>query len=90
MNLVPFGNARLLEGFVISLAANRKMCGPFEHDGEEVGYVLEGELKLVVGGKTYTIAEGGSFFFRSDLPHSYGASGRRGCRVIWINTPPTF
>ena len=89
-SLVPFANVRLLEGFVISLAANRKMCGPFEHDGEEVGYVLEGELKLVVGGKTYTIAEGGSFFFRSDLPHSYGANGRRGCRVIWINTPPTF
>jgi quercetin dioxygenase-like cupin family protein len=43
---------------------------PFEHDGEEVGYVVEGELKLIVGGKTYIIAEGGSFFFRSDLPHS--------------------
>jgi len=51
---------------------------------KEVGYVLEGELKLIVGGKSYTIAEGGSFFFRSDLPHSYGAGGRRGCRVIWI------
>jgi transcriptional regulator with XRE-family HTH domain len=89
-SLVPFANVRLLEGFVISLAANRKMCGPFEHDGEEVGYVLEGELKLIVGGKTYTIAEGGSFFFRSDLPHLYGANGRRGCRVLWINTPPTF
>lgn len=89
-SLVPFANVRLLEGFVINLAANRKMCGPFEHDGEEVGYVLEGKLKLVVGGKSYTIAAGGSFFFRSDLPHSYGASGRRGCRVIWINTPPTF
>jgi len=33
-SLVPFANVRLLEGFVISLAANRKMCGPFEHDGE--------------------------------------------------------
>ena len=89
-NLVPFASARLLEGFVITLAANRRMCGPFEHDGEEVGYVVEGELKLVVGGKTYIIAQGGSFFFRSDLPHSYGTSGRRRCRVIWINTPPTF
>jgi len=40
-SLVPFANTRLLECFVISLAANRKMCGPFEHAGEEVGYVLE-------------------------------------------------
>ena len=89
-SLVPFANARLLEGFVISLAANRKLCGPFEHDGEEVGYVLEGELRLIVGGKTHVIPPGGSFFFRSDLPHFYGANGRRACRVIWINTPPTF
>jgi len=89
-SLVPFANARLLEGFVISLAANRKLCGPFEHDGEEVGYVLEGELKLIVGGKPYVIPQGGSFFFRSDLPHYYGASGRRACRIIWVNTPPTF
>jgi DNA-binding XRE family transcriptional regulator len=89
-SLVPFANARLLEGFVISLSANRKMCGPFEHDGEEVGYVLEGELKLIVGGKPYVIPQGGSFFFRSDLPHFYGANGRRACRVIWVNTPPTF
>jgi alkanesulfonate monooxygenase SsuD/methylene tetrahydromethanopterin reductase-like flavin-dependent oxidoreductase (luciferase family) len=87
---VPFARARLLEGFVISLAANRRLCGPFEHDGEEVGYVLEGELKLIVGGKPYLIAQGGSFFFRSDLPHFYGANGRRACRVIWVNTPPTF
>jgi transcriptional regulator with XRE-family HTH domain len=89
-SLVPFANARLLEGFVISLAANRKLCGPFEHDGEEVGYVLEGELKLIVGGKSHVIPQGGSFFFRSDLPHFYGANGRRVCRVVWINTPPTF
>ncbi len=66
------------------------MCGPFEHEGEEVGYVLEGELQLVVDGMTHAIKQGGSFFFRSDLPHSYGAKGRQNCRVIWINTPPTF
>jgi len=89
-SLVPPANSRQLEGFVITLAPNRRMCGPFEHEGEEVGYVLEGELQLVVDGQTYTIKQGGSFFFRSDLPHSYGAKGRQSCRVIWINTPPTF
>jgi transcriptional regulator with XRE-family HTH domain len=89
-SLVPPANSRQLEGFVITLTANRRMCGPFEHEGEEVGYVLEGELQLVVDGQTYAIKQGGSFFFRSDLPHSYGAKGRQNCRVIWINTPPTF
>jgi transcriptional regulator with XRE-family HTH domain len=89
-SLVPPANSRQLEGFVITLAANRRMCGPFEHEGEEVGFVLEGELHLIVDGQSYAIKQGGSFFFRSDLPHSYGAKGRQNCRVIWINTPPTF
>jgi len=89
-SLVPPANSRMLEGFVITLPANRRMCGPFEHEGEEVGYVLEGELQLVVDGETYSVKQGGSFFFRSDLPHSYGAKGRQTCRVLWINTPPTF
>ena len=89
-SLVPPANSRMLEGFVITLKAQRAMCGPFEHEGEEVGYVLDGELLLVVDGKTYAVKQGGSFFFRSDLPHSYGAKGRANCRVLWINTPPTF
>jgi transcriptional regulator with XRE-family HTH domain len=89
-SLVPFADTRLLEGLLINLPAGRKFCGPFEHHGEEVGYVLEGQLELVVNRRTYVVKTGDSFFFRSDQPHLYRAKGKRRCRVIWINTPPTF
>jgi transcriptional regulator with XRE-family HTH domain len=64
--------------------------GSIEHQGEEVGYVLEGELELIVDGKSYHLHEGDSFFFRSNLPHGYRNPGRKQTRVVWVNTPSTF
>ncbi|MFN3259673.1 MAG: cupin domain-containing protein [Pikeienuella sp.] len=89
-SLIPFAESRRLEGLLIRLPAGGAPCGPFEHEGEEVGYVLEGALELVVDGQSHHVEAGDSFFFCSDVPHSYRASGFDGCLVLWINTPPTF
>ena len=89
-SLIPFAESRLLEGLMINLPADGPLCGPFKHDGEEVGYVLDGVLELLVEGEIYEVRTGHSFFFSSERPHSYRASGETACRVLWINTPPTF
>lgn len=60
------------------------------HDGEEVGYVLEGELELKVANEVYHLKEGDSFFYDSSLPHSFHNPGQSTARVLWVNTPPTF
>lgn len=88
--LTPFGAERMLEGLLLDLPGGGPLCGPFEHAGEEVGYVLEGELELFVEGERHRLPVGHSFFFNSSRPHSYRAHGPRSCRVLWINTPPTF
>ena len=88
--LTPFAQHRQLEGLLLEMPAKGPMCGPFQHAGEEVGYVLTGELELVVEGEQYRVPTGHSFFFLSDRTHSYRALGEENCRVIWINTPPTF
>jgi transcriptional regulator with XRE-family HTH domain len=64
--------------------------GTIEHQGEEVGYVLEGEFELTVDGRTYHLRQGDSFFFASNLPHGYRNPGRTAARVVWVNTPSTF
>jgi transcriptional regulator with XRE-family HTH domain len=64
--------------------------GAIEHQGEEVGYVLEGEFELTVDGRTYLLRQGDSFFFPSKLPHGYRNPGTRPARVVWVNTPSTF
>ncbi|XAH24964.1 XRE family transcriptional regulator [Xylophilus sp. GW821-FHT01B05] len=60
------------------------------HIGEELGYLLEGELELTLGDSTYRLGPGDHFSFSSDTPHSYRNPGQTLTRVLWVNTPPTF
>lgn len=89
-SLIPFAESRRLEGLLINLPTGGPLCGPFQHEGEEVGYVLRGCLDLVVDDQPHTVRSGDSFFFSSERPHSYRALGSEDCLVIWINTPPSF
>jgi transcriptional regulator with XRE-family HTH domain len=88
--LVPYAEDRRLEGMITILLPGSEYNGPFRHEGEEVGYVLEGKIELIVGDSVNILKPGDSFFFRSDLPHRYRAAGDAVCRVVWVNTPPTF
>lgn len=88
--LIPPGDARLLSGSVHVVHPGGGSLGAIEHEGEEVGFILEGEIELEVDGKSYTLKQGDSFFFRSELPHGYRNPGDAVARILWINTPPTF
>lgn len=88
--MIPYEEGRLLEGFVFVMEPGGHSGGVLQHEGEECGYVLEGELELTVGAKKYNLKAGASFFFYSNIPHSYRNPGKSTARVIWINTPPTF
>lgn len=88
--IVPYVRGRLLEGFVFVMEPGGHSGGTLKHDGEECGYVLEGQLELVVDGQHHILGPGDSFFFGSDRLHSYRNPGKVTTRVIWINTPPTY
>lgn len=89
-NFVPFGGSHLLQGFLMVVEPGGKTQGTLTHYGEEVGYVLEGELELIISGKPHRLKAGNSFNFRSEEPHSHRNPGRTRAVVIWINTPPTM
>jgi transcriptional regulator with XRE-family HTH domain len=88
--LVPAGAGRSLEGNLHILAPGGGSAGTLAHEGEEVGFVLKGELDLTVDGETHRLRAGDSFVFRSELPHSYRNPGRTETRIVWVSTPPTF
>jgi transcriptional regulator with XRE-family HTH domain len=87
---VPYTDGRLLEGVIVILEPGGNSNGVLSHRGEEVGYVLEGQLELTVDTETYLLDPGCTFFFRSDIPHSYLNPGERTTRIVWVNTPPSF
>ncbi len=88
--LIPAGRGHLLQGNIHIVAPGGGSMGPMQHEGDEVGYVLEGRLVLSIGEVSHTLAQGDSFAFPSNLPHTYRNPGRTVARVLWINTPPTF
>ena len=64
--------------------------GQIVHVGEEVGYVLEGMLDLMLGDATYRLHSGDAFTFSSQVGHGYRNPGETVTRVLWVNTPATF
>lgn len=88
--LVPYSAERALEGNIHVVMPGAVFGGAIKHAGEEVGYVVSGSLELTVGERVTHLEPGDSFFFRSDLPHSYRNLGETPAVVVWINTPPTF
>jgi transcriptional regulator with XRE-family HTH domain len=86
--LVPFGHGVLLEANIHIIQPHGGREDPIQHQGEELGLVLEGQLELTVGGRTYLARAQDSFFFSSVLGHSYRNPGPGVARVVWINTPP--
>jgi transcriptional regulator with XRE-family HTH domain len=87
--LIPYSREHLLQGNIHRIAPGGG-SEAIVHAGEEIGYVLEGEIELVIDGKRLRAKVGDSFHFRSERPHSYRNVGSRTARVLWISTPPTF
>lgn len=88
--LAPHFDDQQIDGNIHVVEPGANNGGEIKHLGQEIGYVLEGQIELVIGDQRYHLAEGDSFFFKSDLPHSYQNVGKKLARIIWINTPPTF
>lgn len=86
----PFGDDQLIEANIHVIDPGTDSGGEISHAGEEIGYVLEGELELIIEGRAHLLKAGDSFCFRSELQHSYRNPAAVTSRVIWVNTPPTF
>lgn len=62
----------------------------YSHDGEEAGYVAEGQLELTIGRETFLLNKGDSFHFESTRPHRYRNPGPSETLVVWAMTPPHY
>jgi transcriptional regulator with XRE-family HTH domain len=85
--LVPFGAGHLLEANIHVIHVNGVKHDPITHQGETLGYVLEGEVELTIESAKYRLAAGDSFFFKNHLTNSYRNTGSGDARVLWVNTP---
>lgn len=85
--LVPFAAGNLLEGNIHNIEPKAEKVDQITHQGETLGYVIEGEIELTIETTTYQLAAGDSFFFKNHLTNRYRNKGEVVARVIWVNTP---
>lgn len=87
--IVPI-RGQLLQADIHVLEPKAESLEQIAHVGEEMGYVIEGEFELRLGDEVYRLSAGDSFYFSSDVPHSFRNPGKTQTRVLWTNTPATF
>lgn len=88
--VVPYDPNHLLQCNIHHIRAGGSSDAPIAHDGEEVGYVIAGQVDLEIDGQVYTLSAGDAFVFRSTLPHAYRNPSEEPASIFWVNTPPTF
>ena len=58
------------------------------HEGIECGLLLEGELEVELGERTYQMKPGDSITYRSDIPHRLNNRGKKTAKGVWVNSKP--
>lgn len=56
------------------------------HPHEQVGYVLEGRVKMTIGGKVHDLEPGDSYFIPGGMEHN--AVAATDCMILDVFSPP--
>ncbi|MEM7426521.1 MAG: cupin domain-containing protein [Pseudomonadota bacterium] len=58
-----------------------------QHDGEEHGVVIEGELEMQIGDELIRLRAGDSYSFSGSIPHHGRNRSDRICKLVWAVSP---
>ena len=88
--IVPTAQKNEMEPIIVELAPGESTDVDIPHEGEEFGYVLEGEVAVKVGDRESVAREGDSFYYSSDKSHCIKNVADKISKFIWVSCPPSF
>lgn len=88
--LVPNAQKNSMEPTLVKLNPNGSTDEDFPHEGEEFGYVLKGEIILVIGKRRVRVKKGESFYFTANKVHQIINCSTTYAEFIWVSSPPSF
>ena len=88
--LVPNSQKNEMEPILVSLPSGISTDIDMPHEGQEFGYVVDGEIILVIDKVEYVCHKGESFYFTTDKNHYIKNIKNKEAKVIWISSPPNF
>ena len=83
--IIPNAQKNMMEPILLTLEPGGETYPDNPHEGEEFGYVLQGNISIHIGSKTYKAKKGESFYFVSDKKHYL--SSKAGAVLIWVSSP---
>ena len=88
--LVPNAQKNLMEPIHLTLEPKGKSEVVPPHEGEDFGYVLEGEITVVYGEEKIPAKKGESFYVYCNENYYLYNGGKREAKLIWVSSPPYF
>lgn len=88
--LVSDAQKNEMEPVIIDLDAGMSTEEEAPHEGEEFGYILNGSITLMIGGRACKVKKGESFYFQANMPHYLTNAGKTTAKILWISSPPSF
>ena len=80
---------KMMEPFILTLPLGRKKKTFYQHEGEEILFVIQGSMKFIHGNEEYIVNEGDCVYFDSSIPHFGESIGRTEVKCFMVISNPT-
>ena len=88
--IIPNAQKNQMEPIMMEFEPGGMSYDDSPHAGEEFGYVLKGEIELVLATKRYKVKKGESFYYKADVDHMIKNNSKQTAIILWVSNPPTF
>ncbi|MBP6299298.1 MAG: cupin domain-containing protein [Arenimonas sp.] len=103
-DLIDVGNGEIHYFLIGQNKPQRQMCilrevmppgtdtgkSMLQHEGEEGGVIIQGEIELTVGDQSRILGPGDAYYFESKTPHRFRNISKQEAILVSANTPATF
>lgn len=88
--LVPSAQKNLMEPIRLTLFSGGKSEVVPPHEGEDFGYVTEGEISIMYGEEKLLARAGEAFYISCNENYYLYNEGETAAKLIWVSSPPYF
>jgi len=88
--LIPGLGKRKMDPVLVSIKPGEESFKDPAHEGEELGFLLQGRINLNLDNKKFKLKKGDCFYFTADKKHSIINVGKETAKILWVVTPPIF
>ena len=86
--IIPNAQKNMMEPIRMTLKAGGETYPDNPHEGEELGYVLKGEITIIIGKEKHRARAGEAFYYTPDKKHYI--TSKKGAEILWVSAPPSF